>query len=200
MEAIAHNLPALKQQRDRAQKRGFSLIEAAIVLGVVGLVVGGIWVAAKAVIDKWKAERLASGIITIVEGTKKLFPMQLWPNDPSGNTDIASVLVSAGIPPADMVKGGSIIIPHNNQKNTIKVNLLYPPLASDRAIYVWFLEPSKSIADQTMSIVISSQKGAIYWAYCSDSPETHWWKWPSDGWPPNCPVGGSYKSVFYFKP
>ena len=52
MEAVAHNPPAIKQQRDSAQKRGFSLIEAAFVLAVVGAVIGTIWVAASAVTEK----------------------------------------------------------------------------------------------------------------------------------------------------
>lgn len=36
-------------RRRRAAQKGFNLIEAAIVLGIVGLVVGGIWVAATSV-------------------------------------------------------------------------------------------------------------------------------------------------------
>ncbi len=45
----------------RKQRRGFSLIEAAVVLGVVGLVIGGIWVAAAAVNDRLKWKQTEAG-------------------------------------------------------------------------------------------------------------------------------------------
>jgi hypothetical protein len=44
-----HTDIALIHFRTARRKRGFNLIEAAIVLGVVGLVIGGIWVAASSV-------------------------------------------------------------------------------------------------------------------------------------------------------
>lgn len=43
------------------QKKGLSLIEAAIVLGVVGLVIGGIWIAAAAVNENIKWRRTEDG-------------------------------------------------------------------------------------------------------------------------------------------
>lgn len=42
------------QRLQAIRKRGFNLIEAAIVLGVVGLVIGGIWYAASSVMEKQK--------------------------------------------------------------------------------------------------------------------------------------------------
>lgn len=45
-------------------RRAFSLIEAAIVLGVVGLVIGGIWIAAAALMYKWEYEKFLQGFIT----------------------------------------------------------------------------------------------------------------------------------------
>lgn len=45
--------------------RGFNLIEAAIVLGVVGLVIGGIWVAAAAHQNAFKLNTSISGILTM---------------------------------------------------------------------------------------------------------------------------------------
>lgn len=72
MEAVAHNPPALKQQRDRAQKLGFSLIEAAIVLAVVGLVVAGIWVAAAEMYENYKVNKTVEGIFTIEKNAQQL--------------------------------------------------------------------------------------------------------------------------------
>lgn len=41
--------PRTRTSQLKSQQRGFNLIEAAVVLGVIGLVIGGIWVAAAAV-------------------------------------------------------------------------------------------------------------------------------------------------------
>ncbi len=65
-----------KWSKSRTDKKtGFSLIEAAIVLGVVGLVVGGIWVAASTVHEKMRINLAVSGINIISRNvTKALGP------------------------------------------------------------------------------------------------------------------------------
>lgn len=64
-------------QRQRASlrpvRRGFNLIEAAIVLGVVGLVIGGIWAAAASVQSNMRISKTSAGVLTVVENAKKLF-------------------------------------------------------------------------------------------------------------------------------
>ncbi|HNC96413.1 MAG TPA: hypothetical protein PKW90_09840 [Myxococcota bacterium] len=56
-------------------QKGFNLIEAAIVLGVVGLVIGGIWVAASAVTNSRRNNETISGVLTAVDQLKKLYPL-----------------------------------------------------------------------------------------------------------------------------
>lgn len=53
-------------------RRAFSLIESAIVLGVVGLVIGGIWVAAAAVSENMKVSKTVAALMTIMENTRRL--------------------------------------------------------------------------------------------------------------------------------
>ncbi len=74
MEAVAHNPPALKQQLDKAQKRGFSLIEAAIVLGVVGAVIGTIWVSAANMYESWRINQYADAMLSIRKCVQNKFP------------------------------------------------------------------------------------------------------------------------------
>ncbi len=57
----------------RNRRRGFNLIEAAIVLGVVGLVVGGIWWIANKVREDWQVQRVASDINLAASEIRKLF-------------------------------------------------------------------------------------------------------------------------------
>lgn len=56
------------------RKEGFSLIESAIVLAVVGLVIGGIWVAAASVIETRKVNQTVSGLFVIMNRVSNLFP------------------------------------------------------------------------------------------------------------------------------
>ncbi len=56
--------------------QGFSLIEAAIVLGVVGLVIGGIWTAASSVSEGHKISETVNGIIYTVRRVQGLISMQ----------------------------------------------------------------------------------------------------------------------------
>lgn len=55
------------------RRKGFSLIEAAIVLGVVGLVIGGIWVAAATVYRNHRLNQTVAGIGVIYRNTRNLF-------------------------------------------------------------------------------------------------------------------------------
>lgn len=57
-------------------RKGFNLIEAAIVLGVVGLVIGGIWVAASAVRYQHQLAETAKGILVSVQAVRSLYARQ----------------------------------------------------------------------------------------------------------------------------
>lgn len=60
------------------QRKGFNLVEAAIVLGIIGLVIGGIWTAASAVTENNKLRTAISGTQIIVQNTIQLFK-ESWP-------------------------------------------------------------------------------------------------------------------------
>lgn len=56
--------------------RAFSLIEAAIVLGVVGVVIGGIWAAASAVNESLKINRMTNDIIESISKIQLAFSIK----------------------------------------------------------------------------------------------------------------------------
>jgi len=64
---------------------GFTLIEIAIVLTIVGLLIGGIWLTAATVLENKKRSDFASGMLQALINTKALFastsriPQQLFP-------------------------------------------------------------------------------------------------------------------------
>ena len=65
---------------NNSYKKGFNLVEAAIVLGVVGLVIGGIWAAASTVSENQKVAEAKAGIGSACENFKNLYAGQSYPN------------------------------------------------------------------------------------------------------------------------
>lgn len=82
------------------QRRGFNLVEAAVVLGVVGLVIGGIWVAAADVRNRQKASGVLSDIILLSKDVQRIFPLESYPTTNNSNTAVTITALKAGIMPA----------------------------------------------------------------------------------------------------
>ena len=84
---------------------GFNLIEAAIVLGVIGLIIGGIWVAAAAINENLKVNRTITGVMTIINNVNRAFPARdyLTGSDVGVLEDITphTLGIRMGIPPTD---------------------------------------------------------------------------------------------------
>lgn len=95
-------IPAFLQASDmnlRNNENAFSLIESAIVLGVVGLVIGGIWVAANSVRQHYQTNRMASAIATMVVQGRNVLG-RTWPGT---STVISTAMIRAGVIPADLI-------------------------------------------------------------------------------------------------
>lgn len=90
-------------------RKGFSLIEAAIVLGIVGLVIGGIWVAASAVQTNLRESTASQGVLQIVNNVRNLYYGQSL----TATATITSDLVSAGAIPGDLLQGTNARNPWN---------------------------------------------------------------------------------------
>lgn len=87
------------------KRRGFNLVEAAIVLGVVGLVIGGIWVAASAVNSNFALSGTQTDIVSIISNVQKTFTRQDIYAYPS-LTDITATGINAGVFPSSWIKNG----------------------------------------------------------------------------------------------
>lgn len=57
-------------------QRGFNLIEAAIVLTIIGLVIGGIWLAASTVMNNMRKGELAEQTLQVVQNLRNLYANQ----------------------------------------------------------------------------------------------------------------------------
>lgn len=93
-------------------RQGFSLIEAAIVLGVVGLVIGGIWVAAAAVQTKMMSNNIATGINIAINNIQRLIPHDMpvgWLQYEVSSTHYAADMQ---IFPADWIQNQQVYAPN----------------------------------------------------------------------------------------
>ena len=116
-------LPSL---RHRAPSwRAFSLIEAAIVLGIIGLVIGGIWAATTAINSSRKTSNAVSGINSIIFGLGQLYKGQALPTP---FTDLTPTLLATGVIPQDWASGNSSYSPFGGPFEVVKLsnsNMIY---------------------------------------------------------------------------
>jgi hypothetical protein len=80
------------------------------VLGIVGLIVGGIWAAAASAYENMRLEDASKGLLSLVQGVRNAYA-----NNPSGTIDVTvDTLASMGVIPTDMLStsGGNTTILH----------------------------------------------------------------------------------------
>ncbi len=83
-----------------SHKRGFSLIESAIVLAVVGLVIGGIWVAAASIHQKMQVNSAEKLVLMVAQGIYNKIPLSLT-GGVSGWYELNDFVIESGILPKD---------------------------------------------------------------------------------------------------
>lgn len=85
--------------RRLVSQKGFNLIEAAIVLGIVGLIVGGIWAAASSAYNNMRLQSATSQVLVIAQNARNMFANN--PSDTEALTNAASI--NLGLVPTNMV-------------------------------------------------------------------------------------------------
>jgi len=113
-------------------RRGFTLAEMAIVLGVIGLILGAIWVAAAAVYANMRIEKAQQQILAIVQNIRALYPLSsafgaaaaCGVNCPQ---EVTAELASAGVFPRDMLPAGVTVV--NGNYATYPLNPWGTPVA-----------------------------------------------------------------------
>lgn len=158
MEAVAHNPPALKQQRDRAQK-AFSLIEAAFVLAVVGVVIGTIWVSASNFYENYKVNKTVDALMLAVKSTQNFLSYNDAMIATGGNgivTMAGSIAEAANLIPVDWVKGtGGLQHPWQGVA-TLSADMRYNPPYFAMGLY----PPIPDSACAKLAVKVSSMAAA----------------------------------------
>ncbi|MDR3450719.1 MAG: type II secretion system protein [Alphaproteobacteria bacterium] len=88
---------------NHARCRGFTLTELAIVLGIMGTIIGAIWVAAGHVNATNRVQKASGQVMQIVAGYRSLYTQHGV--DVANNTDITCAGVTANFFPSDMLPG-----------------------------------------------------------------------------------------------
>ena len=109
MEFNKGAVPATAQNK---KKRGFTLTEIAIVLGIVGLILGAIWVAAAAVYTNLRTSKTSTQLLNIVQNVRAMYATSGVVDATADMTTLgaqttaaAKTYINAGVFPADMLNG-----------------------------------------------------------------------------------------------
>ena len=90
---------------------GFNLIEAAVVLAVIGLVVGGIWFAAAAVSDNYKLSEAQLGLLQMVDSVQRNVPVSMYPSTSSWAIPNATI-IAMDLGPAAWISNNQYYVPY----------------------------------------------------------------------------------------
>ncbi len=86
-------------------RRGFTLTEIAIVLGIIGLILGAIWIAASGVSSANQTRQATAEVTQILTNYRKLYATHGV--DMADNTDVTCLGITAGFFPPEMVPSGA---------------------------------------------------------------------------------------------
>jgi prepilin-type N-terminal cleavage/methylation domain-containing protein len=86
----------------RQRRRGFTLTEIAIVLGIIGLILGAIWVAAAAVYNNLRVSHANTQVLQIAQAVRALYG-NMNSTGVVADTDLTPTLIQARAVPNDMV-------------------------------------------------------------------------------------------------
>ncbi|HEU0117109.1 MAG TPA: type 4 pilus major pilin [Alphaproteobacteria bacterium] len=90
------------RKNNQTSLRGFTLTEIAIVLGIIGLILGAIWIAASAVYNNLRVSKATTELLQMAQSVRALYATTATTGDAAG-TDETQNYCKAAIFPSDMV-------------------------------------------------------------------------------------------------
>ena len=137
------------------RKRGFSLLEAAVVLGVVGLVIGGIWGVAASVRASMQANQLHQQTLNLVSSIRDYYANRPLP---AAAGAITTTLQTKGRFPEEMCPANCVaasipgIIIRNAYGGTTNVTIPNPATYSNQFYIIYTSVPQKGCMELGMKL------------------------------------------------
>lgn len=108
------------------KKRGFSLIEAALVMGVVGLVMGGVWMTLSSVRNASMDRAFLQQTVTLAQNVRTYFATRPLPSTAADVTTYSDfALRAAKVFPEDTCSGNCVLVASLLAKNVFGGNLTF---------------------------------------------------------------------------
>lgn len=137
----------------RRASSGFTLLELAIVLSIIGAIISGIWIYAAQANESIRLEKFTSQTVRTIMNAKRVFANATFPDTLANITDGA---VTAGIFPAEMVTSdpdNRVLDAYNN-----KVTLSYTAKAgTSGGIYLTFEKLSQNACVSILTKLIGTK-------------------------------------------
>ncbi len=95
----------LKIKPSQSAARGFTLTELAIVLGIIGLILGAIWVAASAVYGNMRVSRATTELLVVAQAVRSAFASSNTTGS-GGGVDMTPSMIRAGVFPTNALDTG----------------------------------------------------------------------------------------------
>lgn len=129
--AVRFRAPPRSAYRNR--RRGFNLIESAIVLGVVGFVLGGIWIVSAKFYEDYRVNKTASDLQLIVKNIQGLISMRDAETIGGGGIELTPTILVSGVLPTNWTDGNIIRSPFGYR---VRVFNYAPPINPDQRFLI----------------------------------------------------------------
>lgn len=146
---------------------GFSLLEAALVLSIVGLVVAGIWVAAARITEARQINDMAQSTASAIQRLREVYSGQAI----GGYTDISNLAISMNLMPMQIDKDSNrYATPWSAYTRLISITI------NPTQYQIWIPIPNKAVCIKlTRAIILHDNSSEMpYLSIQDDSYNTLW--------------------------
>ena len=146
----------------RSETRGFTLTEIAIVLGIIGIILAAIWVAASSVYNNQRIGKANTELLALAQNIRAMNSGGLTV-DPNATT---ATYITAAIPPTDMVNGATLSSPWTT---AVTLGPAFSNSAND-SFYVGFASIPQGPCGQFVAMTTGSGRDSALQAVQNGAP------------------------------